>query len=83
MWSRVVWAGAIISPAAGTASGAFIMGMALLEGRVSPEVVLFGTAASFYAYVVAGAYGGVVMLASAVVMSGSVSSRGGWAGLER
>jgi hypothetical protein len=30
-WSRVTWAGAIISPAAGTTSGASIMGVALLR----------------------------------------------------
>ena len=61
IWSRVAWAAAIISPAAGTASGAFIMGVAFLEGRRGSEVASFATAASFYAFVVAGAYGGVVM----------------------
>lgn len=39
--ARVAWAGAIISPAAGTASGAFIMGSALLGGGASPEVASF------------------------------------------
>ena len=34
IWSRVTWGGAILSPAAGTASGAFIVGAALLGGNV-------------------------------------------------
>jgi Domain of unknown function (DUF4386) len=68
IWSRVAWAGAIISPAAGTTSGAFIMGVALLEGGVAPEVASFATAANFYAYVVSGAFGGVVMTSAAVVI---------------
>jgi hypothetical protein len=68
IWSRVAWAGAIISPAAGTASGAFIMGVALLEGGVSPEVASFAMAANLYAYVVSGAFGGVVMTSAAVVI---------------
>jgi hypothetical protein len=82
MWSRVAWAAAIISPAAGTASGAFIMGAALLEDRAAPEVALFGTAANFYAYVVSGAFGGVVMLAAAVVIlrTGAFPRWLGWAG---
>jgi hypothetical protein len=54
IWSRVAWAGAIISPAAGTASGAFIMGVALLEDGVSPEVASFAMAANLYACVVSG-----------------------------
>lgn len=68
LWSRVAWAGAIISPAAGTTSGAFIMGVALLGERASPEVAVFAAAAQHYAYVVAGAYGGVAMLGAAIVI---------------
>ena len=68
LWSRVAWAGAIISPAAGTISGAFIVGLALLGGRASPEVAIFGAAAQHYALAVSGAYGGVVMLGAAVVI---------------
>jgi hypothetical protein len=37
IWSRVAWGGAILSPAAGTTSGAFIVGSALLGNAVSPE----------------------------------------------
>lgn len=82
VWSRVAWAGAIISPAAGTASGAFIIGAALLEGEASLEVASFATAASFYAYVVSGAYGGVVTIAAGVViLRTDVFARWlGWAG---
>lgn len=82
LWSRVAWAGAIISPAAGTASGAFIMGVALLGERVPPEVAMFATAAQHYAYVVAGAYGGVAMLGAAIVIlrTGAFSRWLGWVG---
>lgn len=34
IWSRVAWAGAIMSPAAGTTSGSFIVGTALLRTGV-------------------------------------------------
>jgi hypothetical protein len=68
IWSRVAWAGAIMSPAAGTTAGSFIIGVALLGGSVSPEVAAFGAAANFYAYVVSGALSGVVMLGAAVVI---------------
>lgn len=67
-WSRVTWAGAIVSPAVGTIAGAFVMGAALVGDRVSSEVALYAIAANFYAYVVSGAFGGVVMTASAVVI---------------
>lgn len=81
-WSRVAWAGAIIAPAAGTTSGALIMGVALLGGRVSPEVAAFGAAAQHYAYVVSGAYGGVVAMGAAVVIlrTGVFWRWLGWAG---
>jgi hypothetical protein len=83
IWSRVAWAGAIMSPAAGTASGSFIMSAALVGGRVSPEAAAFGAAGSFYAYVVSGALTGVVMLAAAlVILRTAVFSRWlGWAGV--
>ena len=83
IWSRVAWAGAIMSPAAGTASGSFIVSAALLEGRVSPEAAAFGAAGSFYAYVVSGALSGIVMVAAAIViLQTSVFSRWlGWAGV--
>lgn len=81
-WSRVAWSGAIISPAAGTASGAFIVGVVFLGERVSPEVAMFGAAAQHYAYVVSGAFGGVVMLGAAVVIlrTGIFWRWLGWAG---
>lgn len=80
--SRVAWAGAISSPAAGTVSGAFIIGAALLAGRGSPEVASLAMAASFYAYVVSGAFGGVVMLSAAgvILQSHGLPRWLGWAG---
>lgn len=83
IWSRVAWAGAIISPAAGTTAGALFMGVTLLGANASPEVLQFGTAANFYAYVVSGAYGGVVMLGAAIVIirTGIFRRWLGWAGL--
>lgn len=82
LWSRVTWAGAIISPATGTVAGAFIVGLTFLGHRVSPEVAEFGAAAHFYAYVVSGAYSGVVMISAAIIIiRTSVISRWlGWAG---
>jgi hypothetical protein len=71
-----------MSPAAGTTSGSFIVGAALLEGRVSPDVAAFAAAGSFYAYVVSGALSGVTMISAAVVILGTgIFSRWlGWAG---
>lgn len=68
IWSRVAWAGAIMSPAAGTVSGSFIVGAALLGSRVSPEAAALSAAGSFYAYVVSGALSGIVMIAAAMVI---------------
>lgn len=81
-WSRVAWAGAIVWPAAGTTSGAFIMGVALLGPRASPEVAMLGAAAQHYAAVVSGAFGGVVMIGAAVVIvrTGIFWRWLGWAG---
>jgi hypothetical protein len=82
IWSRTAWAGAIMSPAAGTTSGSFIVGAALLEGRASPDVAAFAAAGSFYAYVVSGALSGVTMISAAIVILGTgIFSRWlGWAG---
>ena len=82
IWSRVAWAGAIMSPAAGTTSGSFILGAALLGDRVSPDVAAFGTASHFYAFVVSGALTGIVMIGTAVVIirTGVFSRWLGWAG---
>lgn len=63
-----MWAGAIISPAAGTTSGAFIVGVALLGGRVSPDAAALGKAGSFYAYVVSGAMTSVILIPAGVVI---------------
>lgn len=81
-WSRVAWAGAIISPAAGTTSGAFIMGVALLGERASPEVAMLAAAAQHYAYVVAGGFGGVALTGAAVVIlrTGAFPRWLGWVG---
>lgn len=83
IWSSVAWAGAIISPAAGTTVGAFIIGVALLGGSVSAEVSQFGAAANFYAYVVSGALSGVAMTGAAIVIirTGVFWRWLGWAGL--
>jgi hypothetical protein len=82
IWSRVTWAGAIISPAAGTTSGSFIVGAALLGSRVSADVAPFAAASSFHAYVVSGALSGIVMMGTAVVIfQTAVFSRWlGWTG---
>jgi hypothetical protein len=83
IWSRVAWAGAIMSPAAGTTSGSFVVGAALLGGRVSPDVAAFGAAASFYAFVVSGALSGVVMIGAGVVILRTLvfSQWLGWTGV--
>ena len=83
VWTRVTWAGAIMSPAAGTVAGAFIMGIALLDGNASPEVAQFGMAGNFYAYTVAGAYGGIALLGSSIIIlrTGVFKRWLGWAGL--
>ncbi len=83
IWTRVTWAGAIMSPAAGTIAGAFIMGTALLNGNAPPEVSQFGMASNFYAYTVSGAYGGVAMIGSAIIIlrTGIFKRWLGWAGL--
>jgi hypothetical protein len=82
IWSRVAWAGAIMSPAAGTTSGSFIVGAALLGSRISADVAPFAAASSFYAYVVSGALSGIVMMGTTVVIfKTAVFSRWlGWAG---
>ena len=68
IWSRVAWAGAIMSPAAGTTSGSFIIGASLLGGRASADTAVFGAAGAFYAYVISGALAGIVLLGAAVVI---------------
>ena len=82
IWSRVAWAGAIMSPAAGTTSGSFIVGTALLGGGVSSDTAAFGAAGSFYAYVVSGALSAIVMIGAAVVIirTGVFWRWLGWAG---
>lgn len=83
IWTRVTWAGAIMSPAAGTIAGAFIMGLALLGGNAPPEASQFGVASNYYAYVVSGAYGGIAMIGAAIVIlkTGVFKRWLGWAGL--
>lgn len=83
IWTRVTWAGAIMSPAAGTIAGAFMMGLALLGGNASPEASQFGLASNFYAYVVSGAYAGIAMIGAAIVIlkTGIFKRWLGWAGL--
>ncbi|GAB4317418.1 MAG: hypothetical protein Kow00127_09150 [Bacteroidales bacterium] len=83
IWTRVTWAGAIMSPAAGTIAGAFIMGIALLNGDASEELSQFGMASNFYAYKVSGAYGGIAMIGAAIIIlkTGVFKRWLGWAGL--
>lgn len=83
IWSRVTWGGAILSPAAGTAAGAFIVGAALLGGNVSGEAAALALAGQFYAFVVSGALAGIVMLGASVVILRTrvFSSWLGWAGV--
>lgn len=83
IWTRVTWAGAMMSPAAGTVAGAFIMGSALLNGNASSELSQFGMAANFYAYTVSGAYGGIAMIGSSVIiLKTNIFKRWlGWIGL--
>lgn len=83
VWTRVTWAGAIMSPAAGTIAGAFIMGTALLDGNASPDVSQFGIAGNFYAYTVSGAYGGIAMVGSSIIIlrTGVFKRWLGWTGI--
>ena len=83
IWSRVTWGGAILSPAAGTVSGAFIVGAALLGSNVSGEVAALALAGQFYAFVVSGALAGIVMLGASMVIlrNHAFSSWLGWAGV--
>lgn len=83
IWTRVTWAGAIMSPAAGTIAGAFIIGIALLDDKASPEVSQTVIASNFYAFAVSGAYGGIAMIgASIIILKTKVFNRWlGWAGL--
>jgi hypothetical protein len=82
IWSRVTLAGAILSPAAGTTSGAFIVGAALLADAVSPEVARFAIASNFYAVVASGALSGIAMTRAALVIlkTGVFPRWLGWAG---
>jgi hypothetical protein len=64
----VTWGGAILSPAAGTTSGAFVVGAALLGNTVSPDVARFSIASNFYAFVVSGALSGIALTGAAVVI---------------
>lgn len=64
----MTWGDAILSPATGTASGAYIVGGALLGNTVSPDVAAFAAASHFYAFVVSGALSGIAMMGAAVVI---------------
>jgi hypothetical protein len=68
IWSRVTWGGAILSPAAGMTSGAFVVGAALLGNTVSPDVARLSMASNFYAFVVSGALSGIAVTGAAVVI---------------
>jgi hypothetical protein len=68
IWSRVAWGGALLSPAAGTTSGAFIVGAALLGNTISPEVMRLALASHFYAFIVSGALSGIATAGVTVVI---------------
>ena len=83
IWSRVAWAGAIMSPVVGVTAGAFNVGPALVQEGLSREVAAFASAAGFYAYpVVSGAMNSIVMLGAAVVIlrTGILWRWLGWSG---
>jgi hypothetical protein len=83
IWTRVTWAGAIMSPAVGTIGGASIMGIALLNGNTSPEVSQFGLASYFYAITVSGVFAGIAMIGAAIIIlkTGVFKRWLGWVGL--
>jgi len=83
IWTRVTWAGAIISPVVGSIGGAAIMGIALLNGNASTEVSQFGLAAYFYAITVSGVFNGITMIGAAIIIlkTGVFKRWLGWAGL--
>ncbi len=68
IWSRVTGAGAILCPAAGTAAGMFIVSLAYLGGRTSPEVAAFAVAANFHGLVISGTFSGVALIGAAMVI---------------
>lgn len=68
IWSRVSWAGAILCPAVGSAAGMFVVGLAYLGGRASPEVAAFATAANFHGLIISGTFSGVALIGAAVVI---------------
>lgn len=83
VWTRVTWAGAIMSPAAGTVAGSFVMGMAVLGVQSAVDVWEFAMAANFYAFVVSGAFAGVALVGAAAVMlrAATFARWLGWAAL--
>lgn len=83
IWTRVTWAGAIISPAIGSIGGASIMGIALLNGNASEEVSQFVLASYFYAITVSGVFAGIAMTGGAIIIlrTGVFKRWIGWAGL--
>jgi hypothetical protein len=83
IWSRVAWAGAIMSPAAGVTAGAFSVGPALLAGGISSDAAVFAAAAHFYAFpVVSGSMNRIIMIGATVVIlrTGVFSRWLGWSG---
>lgn len=83
LWTKVTWAGAIMSPAVGTIAGSYLTGAALLDGNASADVSIFSISSNFYAYVVAGAFGGITMTSAALIIlkTGIFSRWLGWTGL--
>lgn len=83
IWTRVTWAGAIISPSIGSIGGAAIMGIALLNGNGSAVVTQFALASYFYAIAVSGVFAGIAMTGGAIIIlkTGVFKRWKGWAGL--
>jgi len=68
IWSRVAFAGGILFPAAGTAGGILLTGLALLKGNVQPDVARLAITAGSYGISVSGALSGTLMGAASIVM---------------
>jgi hypothetical protein len=81
-WSRVALVGGIFFPLAGLAGGISHVGLALLEGDVSPEVAAMASAASFHGLGAAGAVAAILMGAASVVIlrTGAFWKWLGWLG---
>jgi len=83
IWTKITWAGAIMSPAVGCIAGSFIVGAAFLDKDISSEIAPFALSANFYAYTVSGAFAGIAMMAASLIILKTNVFRYwlGWSGL--